>query len=147
MKVVIQRVSEATVRVHGDIVGQIGKGYLLLVGFQHSDTEDVAKYLAAKVIKLRVFPDFEGKMNQSILDIGGNILSVSQFTLYGDTSDGNRPSFTNAMNPTLAKALYEKFNDYLRLGLGRKIETGMFQEEMAVSLVNDGPVTILMERG
>lgn len=147
MKVVVQRVSEASVTIAGNIVGQIGKGYLLLVGFTHSDTEETARYLANKILKLRVFPDASGKLNLSIQDVGGEILSVSQFTLYGDTSDGNRPSFTQAMNPTSAKSLYERFNRILEELLGKKIETGQFQEEMAVSLVNDGPVTILMERG
>lgn len=147
MKVVVQRVSEANVTIAGNIVGQIGKGYLLLVGFTHSDTEETARYLANKILKLRVFPDASGKLNLSIQDVGGEILSVSQFTLYGDTSDGNRPSFTQAMNPTSAKSLYERFNRILEELLGKKIETGQFQEEMAVSLVNDGPVTILMERG
>jgi len=147
MKVVVQRVSEASVKIGGNVVGQIGKGYLLLVGFTHTDTEETTRYLANKILKLRVFPDLSGKLNLSIQDVGGNILSVSQFTLYGDTSDGNRPSFTQAMNPTSAKSLYERFNRILEELLGKKIETGQFQEEMAVSLVNDGPVTILMERG
>jgi len=146
MKVVVQRVTQASVSVEGKLISQIKKGYLLLVGFHHEDTMDTVTYLAKKVAKLRVFSDSSGKMNLSILDIAGDVLSVSQFTLYGDTSDGNRPSFTMSMEPVMANTLYQAFNHELEKLLNKQIQTGIFQAEMQVSLINDGPVTILLER-
>ncbi|MBU0997385.1 MAG: D-tyrosyl-tRNA(Tyr) deacylase [Firmicutes bacterium] len=146
MKVVVQRVSQASVQVEDKIISKINQGYLLLVGFHQTDTMNTVSYLARKIAKLRVFSDSEGKMNKSIQDIDGEILSVSQFTLYGDTTDGNRPSFTSSMDPINANKLYDAFNQELKMLLNKEIQTGIFQAEMQVSLVNDGPVTILLER-
>lgn len=146
MKIVVQRVLNASVKVEGKIISSIQKGYLLLVGFHRLDTLDQVRYLAKKVAKLRIFTDEQGKLNQSIQDIGGEVLSVSQFTLYGDTSDGNRPSFTDSLPPEEANQLYQAFNKELGKLLDKEIQTGIFQADMQVSLVNDGPVTILLER-
>lgn len=146
MKVVVQRVSQASVQVQDKVISKIKQGYLLLVGFHQTDTLITVSYLARKIAKLRVFSDSEGKMNKSIQDIDGEILSVSQFTLYGDTTDGNRPSFTASMDPINANKLYDAFNQELKTLLNKEIQTGIFQAEMQVSLVNDGPVTILLER-
>lgn len=145
MRVVLQRVSEATVTVDGQIVGAIGLGYLLLVGIGQGDTEADCDWLAEKVAGLRLFPDEAGKMNRSLADVGGSVLAVSQFTLYGDCSRGRRPSFTGAAGLDLGKALYERFVAKLR-ELGLRVETGVFQAHMQVALVNDGPVTLLVER-
>jgi D-tyrosyl-tRNA(Tyr) deacylase len=144
MRIVLQRVSQASVAVDGNIVGQIGRGVLLLVGVGKGDTEKDSVYLAEKIVNLRVFPDERGKMNLSLLDIGGSALVVSQFTLYGDCSKGRRPGFDGAAPPELAKQLYEDFVGRLRAA-GVKVETGVFQASMAVSLVNDGPVTFVLE--
>ncbi|MDF2558434.1 MAG: D-tyrosyl-tRNA(Tyr) deacylase [Bacillales bacterium] len=144
MKVVLQRVSEASVSVHGKIVGQVGKGFMLLVGVTHDDTESDARYLADKISGLRVFEDENEKMNLSIQDVGGTILSISQFTLYADTRKGRRPAFIDAARPEIANPLYEKFNSFLREA-GLIVETGIFGANMSVSLVNDGPVTIVIE--
>lgn len=144
MKVVIQRSKAATVTVANEITGQIQHGYVLLVGITHGDTlEDVA-YVAKKVAELRLFEDEDGKMNHSIVEHGGAILSVSQFTLYGDVKKGRRPSFTDAARPEIAKPLWEAFNEALK-GHGLHVETGIFGAMMDVSLVNDGPVTIIVE--
>ena len=143
MKVVLQRVKKASVEVDKKIVGLIEKGYLLLVGFTHEDSKEDIEYITSKISKLRVFEDANEKMNLSINDINGSILSVSQFTLYASTKKGNRPSFTKAMEPVLANTMYEKFNDSLR-SKGLKVQTGLFGAKMEVSLVNDGPVTIIM---
>lgn len=141
MKVVLQRTKKASVTVDGQVTGAIDKGYMLLVGITHEDTENDVQYIAKKVAELRLFEDEEGKMNHSILDVGGAILSVSQFTLYADTKKGRRPSFTNAARPDIAKPLWEAFNDALRQH-NLHVETGIFGAMMDVELINDGPVTI-----
>lgn len=144
MRIVVQRVTEAQVRIDGNIVGAIAAGYMVLVGVgQNDSTEDAAK-LAQKLVKLRVFSDQQGKMNRSLLDINGAVLSISQFTLFADTAHGNRPGFSGAGAPDVAKKLYEKFNADLR-ALGVTVATGVFGADMAVSLVNDGPVTIIYD--
>lgn len=144
VKVVVQRSKAASVTVDGQVTGAIDKGYVLLVGITHSDTlEDVA-YVAKKVADLRLFEDKDGKMNLSIVEHGGAILSVSQFTLYGDTKKGRRPSFIEAARPEQAKPLWDAFNEALR-GNGLQVETGIFGTMMDVTLVNDGPVTVIVE--
>ncbi|MED3791111.1 D-aminoacyl-tRNA deacylase [Niallia alba] len=144
MRVVLQRSKEAKVEVDGKAVGSIEKGFVLLVGITHSDELEDAKYLAEKIAHLRVFEDENGKMNQSILDSGGAILSISQFTLYGDTRKGRRPNFMNAAKPDLAKELYDQFNILLR-DQGLTVETGIFGAMMDVHLINDGPVTLILD--
>ncbi|WP_213422877.1 D-aminoacyl-tRNA deacylase [Bhargavaea massiliensis] len=144
MKVVIQRSGEASVTVGGKVTGAIDSGYVLLVGITHSDTEEDVRYVANKVANLRLFEDDEGKMNLSILEAGGAILSVSQFTLYADTTRGRRPGFSEAARPEQAQPIYERFNEELR-GLGLRVETGVFGAMMDVSLTNDGPVTVILE--
>lgn len=144
MKVVIQRSREASVQVGGEVTGEIEGGYVLLVGITHSDTEEDIRYVAGKVANLRLFEDEDGKMNRSILDSGGSILSVSQFTLYADTRRGRRPGFTDAARPEQAEPLWERFNEELR-SLGLRVETGIFGAMMDVRLVNDGPVTVIVE--
>ena len=144
MKVVIQRSKEAKVTVDGEVTGQITKGFVLLVGVTHEDQEADAAYLADKIAHLRVFEDAEGKMNLSLLDVGGEILSVSQFTLYGDCRKGRRPSFIEAARPEQAIKLYEAFNGLLR-EKGIRVETGVFGAMMDVQLINDGPVTLILE--
>lgn len=144
MKIVIQRVSKASVEIEGKKNGQIEKGFLLLVGISEEDNEDIVKKMALKVSKLRIFEDDAGKMNLALNDVGGSILSISQFTLYADTKKGNRPSFTNAGSPEKAKALYLLFNEELR-NLGYKVDEGIFGSEMKVELLNDGPVTIIID--
>lgn len=144
MRVVLQRSKEASVTVDGDITGAISSGYVLLVGITHEDTEKDADYLAGKIAQLRLFEDEEGKMNRSILDNGGEILSISQFTLYGDVKKGRRPSFTSAARLETAEPLWQAFNEALR-HQGLVVETGVFGAMMDVQLVNDGPVTILVE--
>ncbi|KGA96501.1 D-tyrosyl-tRNA(Tyr) deacylase [Alkalihalobacillus alcalophilus ATCC 27647 = CGMCC 1.3604] len=144
MKVVLQRVKESSVTVNGEIVGQIEKGYMLLVGITHEDTEADLDYLVEKIIHLRIFEDEAGKMNESLLQVGGDILSISQFTLYGDTKKGRRPNFMSAAKPDIAKKLYDQFNEKLRQK-GLQVETGIFGEMMDVALVNDGPVTLILE--
>lgn len=144
MRVVIQRSGEASVTVDGKVTGAISSGYVLLVGITHTDTEDDVRYVANKVANLRLFEDADGKMNLSVLETGGAVLSVSQFTLYADTSRGRRPGFSDAARPEQAKPLYERFNEELR-NLGLQVETGVFGAMMDVSLVNDGPVTVIVE--
>ncbi|MFJ9291131.1 D-aminoacyl-tRNA deacylase [Bacillus halotolerans] len=144
MKLVVQRVTEASVTVDGDVIGQIGQGIMVLVGITHDDTEEDAAYLADKVVNLRIFDDSDGKMNLSLLDTGGEVLSVSQFTLYGDTRKGRRPNYMNAAKPDNALGLYEKWNDLLR-EKGIKVETGKFGAMMDVKLTNSGPVTLIMD--
>lgn len=144
MKLVVQRVTEASVTVDGDVIGQIRQGIMVLVGITHDDTEEDAAYLADKVVNLRIFDDSDGKMNLSLLDTGGEVLSVSQFTLYGDTRKGRRPNYMNAAKPDKALGLYEKWNDLLR-EKGIKVETGKFGAMMDVKLTNSGPVTLIMD--
>ncbi|CEH30298.1 D-tyrosyl-tRNA(Tyr) deacylase [Aneurinibacillus migulanus] len=144
MRVVAQRSKQASVTVHGEVTGQIDSGLVLLVGITHSDTKDDAEYVAEKIANLRIFEDGDGKMNRSIKDVDGAILSVSQFTLYGDTRKGRRPSFVDAARPEQAEPLYDFFNEKLR-EQGLRVETGIFGAMMEVALVNDGPVTLLIE--
>ncbi|CAM5195340.1 D-aminoacyl-tRNA deacylase OS=Ureibacillus acetophenoni OX=614649 GN=dtd PE=3 SV=1 [Ureibacillus acetophenoni] len=144
MRVVIQRSKRASVTVDGEVTGAIDKGYVLLVGLTHTDTIEDVKYVAKKVAEIRLWEDEEGKMNHSILEHGGDILSVSQFTLYAETKKGRRPSFIEAARPEVALPLYEAFNDCLREH-GLKVETGIFGAMMDVSLINDGPVTVIVE--
>lgn len=145
MRVVVQRVKEALVTIEGAVVGQINQGYLLLVGFGPDDTEATLDYLVHKIVNLRVFESKPGKMDRNLRQVGGAILSVSQFTLYADLSHGNRPGFTTAAKPELASRLYDQFNAKLA-ATGIPLATGHFGADMQVSLVNDGPVTILYER-
>jgi len=146
MKVVVQRVKRASVSVNQKTVAKINQGFLLLVGLSKTDTLDEVKYIARKIAKLRVFSDLEDKMNLSINDVQGEILSISQFTLYGDTHKSNRPSFTEAMNYKLAKPIYDIFNKILREKYHIKVLEGIFGENMDITLVNDGPVTIIIEK-
>ncbi len=145
MKIILQKVKKASVSVDNKVVGSIDKGYCLLVGVHKESTEEDAKYLAKKVAQARLFEDENDKINLSLKDVGGSILSVSQFTLYADTKKGNRPSFTNAAGAEKANELYEKFNKFLREE-GVTVETGIFQTMMEVNIVNDGPVTIVYEK-
>ena len=144
MRAVVQRVSRAQVVIDGEIAGQIGLGLLILLGVGHDDTEVDANYLAEKIAGLRVFEDDSGKMNRSVQDVGGSVLAVSQFTLYGDVRRGKRPSFDRASPPEKARQLYESFVERIR-STGLRCETGRFQERMKVELVNEGPVTILLD--
>lgn len=145
MRIVLQRVKSASVSIEGTVVGEIEQGFLLLVGVGPNDTRDDASYLARKIAGMRIFSDENGKMNLSIDQVSGKILSVSQFTLFADTKKGNRPSFTGAASPEAANKLYEEFNEILRTEYGLIVETGEFGADMQVSLVNDGPVTILLD--
>lgn len=145
MKVVLQRSRQASVTVDGHITGQIDKGYVLLVGITAEDTDEDIAYAAKKVAELRLFEDADGKMNDSIHDVGGAVLSVSQFTLYAETRKGRRPSFTKAAHPDFAKPMWEAFNDVLRTQYNLTVETGIFGAMMDVQLVNDGPVTIVLD--
>jgi D-tyrosyl-tRNA(Tyr) deacylase len=144
MKLVVQRVKAASVKVDGKTVGEIGSGLLVLVGVSQDDTAADAAFLAKKTVNLRIFDDVEGVMNRSVLDTGGAILAVSQFTLYGDCKKGNRPSYIDAASPEKGLKLYEEYVKQLR-ELGPRVETGIFQAEMEVSLINDGPVTLILE--
>lgn len=144
MRMVVQRVSEARVEVEGKVTGSVGKGLLVLLGVARDDTERDAEFLAEKTVGLRIFPDEEGKMNRNVLEAGGGVLVVSQFTLYGDVRKGRRPSFDEAAPPELARRLYNYYVEILR-GKGASVETGVFQAMMKVHLVNDGPVTILCD--
>ena len=145
MKVILQKVKKANVSVDGKIVGEIDKGYCLLVGVHKESTEADAKYLAKKIVEARLFEDENEKLNLGLKDVNGSILSVSQFTLYADTKKGKRPSFTNAASAEEANELYNNFNEYLREE-GIKVETGIFQTMMEVNIINDGPVTIIYEK-
>ena len=145
MKLVVQRVKKASVTVEGKITGSIKEGLLVLIGITHEDTKENADFLAKKVCNLRVFEDAERKMNLSVRDIMGKILVVSQFTLYGDTKKGNRPSFTEAAKPEFANELYEYFKEKCEEN-GLEVESGEFGADMQVELLNDGPVTIIMEK-
>ncbi|GLF89891.1 putative D-aminoacyl-tRNA deacylase-like protein [Bacillus safensis] len=144
MRLVVQRVTSASVKVEEEITGAINEGYMVLVGVTHEDTEEDVLYLAEKLAHLRIFEDENGKMNHSLLDIKGSVLSVSQFTLCGDTRKGRRPNFMKAAKPDAANSLYECFNKTLR-EKGIHVETGRFGAMMDVSLTNSGPVTILMD--
>lgn len=144
MRAVVQRVSQGSVTVAGDITGEVGIGYVVLLGVGQGDTEADADYLAEKIANLRVFEDAEGKMNRSVLDVGGGALVVSQFTLYGDARKGRRPSFTDAAPPDEGKRLYDYFCDKLA-GYAIPVARGIFQASMSVALVNEGPVTILLD--
>jgi len=146
MRAVVQRVSRASVTVDGEIVGAIGKGFVVLLGVTHDDTEADAAYLAEKIFGLRIFEDDAGKMNLALADIAGACLVVSQFTLYGDCRKGRRPSFVAAAGPEKAEALYKVFVERVRSG-GITAETGRFRAHMDVELVNDGPVTMLLDSG
>jgi len=145
MRAVVQRVSRARVRVGDEIVGEIGPGYAVLLGVHVDDTDTEAAALAEKVAHLRIFGDEAGKLNRSILDVGGAVLSVSQFTLYGNTEKGRRPSFIAAAAPERAEALYQVFNERLR-SLGVPVATGRFRAVMSVEIHNDGPVTMILEQ-
>jgi D-aminoacyl-tRNA deacylase len=146
MRAVVQRVSRAKVTVGGEVTGEIGLGLLVLLGVGAGDTRADADYLAEKTIGLRIFEDDGGKMNLSVAEVGGAVLVVSQFTLYGDARRGKRPSFDSAAPPGVARSLYEYFVERIR-GAGLRCETGRFQETMQVELVNHGPVTILLDSG
>ena len=145
MKVVLQRVQRASVTIAQKRIAQIKNGALLLVGFGQNDDEQTVDYLARKISKSRIFSDQNGKINLAINDVQGQVLSVSQFTLYADTAKGNRPSFVDALNPQQAQTLYELFNEKLRAS-GCDVQTGVFGADMQVELVNDGPLTIIYER-
>ena len=144
MRAVIQRVASAQVRVDGQVVGQIGQGFLVLLGIAHADGDEEALYLARKIAGLRVFADNDGKMNLALGDVGGSVLVVSQFTLYGDVRKGRRPSFIDAARPEHAEPLYQRFCRMLAAE-GVAVQQGVFQAHMEISLVNDGPVTIWMD--
>ncbi|MGD2069089.1 MAG: D-aminoacyl-tRNA deacylase [Gemmatimonadota bacterium] len=146
MKVVLQRVSRASVAIEDEVVGRIGPGHVLLVGFTDGDDEEALAWMAEKVVGLRVFPDEEGRMNRGLEDVGGDLLVVSQFTLYGDVRKGRRPSFVHAADPDVAIPLYERFVELLAHRAPGAVETGEFGAMMDVELVNDGPVTLILER-
>ena len=145
MRVVVQRVSESNVKVSGEVTGKISKGFMVLVSFVDDDTDDDLDWMSNKIINLRIFNDEDGKMNKSLLDVGGDILLISQFTLHGSTKKGNRPSFIKAAKPEYANQMYEKFIEVLENSLGKKIQTGEFGGDMKVSLINDGPTTIIID--
>lgn len=145
MKAVIQRVSQASVKIEGEIHGAIENGFMVLLGITNNDTEDDIEWLVKKIVGLRIFNDEEGKMNIDIKGVDGNILLISQFTLFASTKKGNRPSYIDAARPEIAIPLYERFITSLQANLGKKIETGIFGADMKVSLTNDGPVTIIID--
>ena len=144
MRAVIQRVSQSNVKVSGEVIGEIKVGLMVLVSFVDEDNETDLGWMTKKIINLRIFNDDEGKMNRSVQDVGGDILLISQFTLHGSTKKGNRPSFIKAAKPDIANVMYEKFIKILEQSLGKKIQTGEFGGDMKVSLVNDGPTTIII---
>ena len=146
MKVVLQRVAKASVSVDGNVVGEIGQGYLLRLGAEDSDTEEIVDKMMDKICRLRIFRDEEGKTNRSLADVDGEILVISQFTLYADCRKGNRPSFIRAGAPEKAEALYERALERCRLH-ARRVEHGVFGAEMQVSLINDGPFTLTLDSG
>ena len=145
MRAIVQRCMKASVMVNDNVVGSIQQGLMLLVGFTEGDSLKEIDYMVDKILHLRIFDDEDGVMNLSLLDVGGSVLSVSQFTLYGDAKKGRRPSYVRALNGERASLLYQLFNDRLRES-GALVETGIFGADMKVSLVNDGPVTIILER-
>jgi len=144
MRIVVQRVSEARVRIDGIVVGEIARGLLVLLGIRGGDDVKTIEWMTDKLVNLRIFPDDEGKMNRSLLDIGGEVLMVSQFTLYGDCRKGRRPSFIGAAHPTIAEPLYESFIEAVR-AFRVKVATGQFGADMKVELINDGPVTLVID--
>lgn len=144
MRAVVQRVSQSSVEVEGQIVAAIGPGILVLVGFQATDKEQDDQYLIDKILNLRIFEDFEGKMNRSVTDVHGGVLLVPNFTLYGDARRGRRPSYSDSSSPETARRQFDSFCSRLRLAFP-SLQTGVFQTEMSVSLINDGPVTILLD--
>lgn len=146
MKVVLQRVLEASVTIDNKINGAIGNGLLLFVGITDSDTEETIKWLSNKIVNLRVFSDQNGKMNLSVKDVAGEILIISQFTLYANIKKGTRPSYVKAAKQEIAIPLYEKFINQIEIDLGKKVQTGIFGADMKVNLTNDGPVTIVLEK-
>ena len=145
MRAIIQRCSRAEVRINGSVVGSIGRGFMILVGVTDGDTRVQADVLAKKIAQMRVFEDEQGKMNLSLKEVDGAILSISQFTLYADCRKGNRPSFVKAARPEVAEPLYDYLNDVLRREYGLRVETGRFGADMKVDFVNDGPVTIVLD--
>ncbi|WP_226390952.1 D-aminoacyl-tRNA deacylase [Penaeicola halotolerans] len=145
MIAVLQRVSEASVRIDGNIKGQIGLGLMILVGIEEADSQEDILWLSKKIVNLRIFPDQDDVMNESLIDAGGDILLISQFTLHASTKKGNRPSYIKAAKPEIAIPLYEELIKQLSIELGKDIQTGVFGADMKVSLINDGPVTILID--
>lgn len=145
MIAVIQRVSESSVKIEGKINGKIGKGLMILLGIEEADREEDIEWLSKKIVNLRIFPDENGVMNKSILESGGDILLISQFTLHASTKKGNRPSYIKAAKPDIAIPLYERFIEALESEMGKSIQTGEFGADMKVALVNDGPVTIIID--
>lgn len=145
MRVVLQRVTEASVTIDNNKVAEIGKGLLILLGIEEADSQNDINWLTAKIAKLRIFGDEDGVMNCSIQDVGGDIIVVSQFTLHAATKKGNRPSYIKAARPDVAIPLYESFIKTMELNLGKKVQTGQFGADMKVALINDGPVTILID--
>jgi D-tyrosyl-tRNA(Tyr) deacylase len=145
MRAVIQRVNSATCSIEGKISGQIGKGFMILLGIEDNDTDEDLNWLAQKISNMRIFSDENGMMNKALVDVQGNILLISQFTLFASTKKGNRPGFTRSAKPELAVPLYEKMISELGQLTGTKIQTGVFGADMQISLVNDGPVTIIMD--
>ncbi|WP_455161929.1 D-aminoacyl-tRNA deacylase [Tannerella forsythia] len=145
MRTVIQRVQHASVAIDGAVRSEIGKGLLILVGFEDSDTDKEIVRMAKKIVNMRIFDDDKGVMNRSVLEIGGEILIVSQFTLYASTKKGNRPSYIHAAKPDIAIPLYESFCKEVEMQLGRDVKTGVFGADMKVYLLNDGPVTIIVD--
>lgn len=144
MRIVIQRVSKASVSIDEEVVGQIGRGFMVLVGVEEADSQEDVDYLVRKTANMRIFEDEEGKMNISLKDVGGQVLSISQFTLHANTKKGNRPSFVDAAKPDHSLPLYEAYNEGLRQE-GLTVETGEFGADMQISLINDGPVTIIID--
>lgn len=144
MRILVQRSKKSSVKVDNKVVGQISKGMVLFVGFTAGDSEENIDYMIQKILKLRIFDDDNNVMNRNILETNGEVLSISQFTLYADTKKGNRPSYIKALNSKEASILYQKFNEKLSKYI--KVETGIFQSEMEVSITNDGPITIMLER-
>jgi len=145
LKAVIQRVSEASVTVDGTIVGAIKLGLLVFVGIEDADTEEDIQWLAQKIVKMRIFNDANGVMNSSVLEVDGEVLIISQFTLHASTKKGNRPSYIRASKPEFAQPMYEKFTNQVAFELQKNVQTGVFGADMKVALLNDGPVTILMD--
>ena len=145
MRVVIQRVSKALVHINENLKSEINAGLLVLLGIEDEDTDEDIKWLSAKISKLRIFDDHDGVMNQSVTDIDGEVLCISQFTLHAKTKKGNRPSYIHAAKPEIAIPLYEKFMKQLSVDIGKQVETGEFGAEMKVELINDGPVTIIID--